>query len=267
MPAESMSAEASTKTTSAMPDGRRHRRRLADRKAAHVVPERDHATLRTASTTFSFDARHAGRADASRAEQRRDAEAEHDVRRLEPEVREEAAHVLLDEAAEAEVDEAARRGARPSTPPSTPIDQRLADDPQRRRAAARSPMARSTPYSLVRSRTPIAIVLPRMSVMMTRMTAGDDVHRLEDRREHRQERRVEAALVLRQGRRVAGPRRACRAPTPMSATCAGSSTRLTIQPTWSRRAGRAASRSGSPSGRRTSTGRPTARWPCRSRRC
>ena len=42
MPAESISDDARTKTTSAMPSAVAMRRRLADREAAHVVANGDH---------------------------------------------------------------------------------------------------------------------------------------------------------------------------------------------------------------------------------
>jgi hypothetical protein len=57
------------------------------------------------------------------------------------------------------------------------------------------PIARKTPYSVVRSRTPMAMVLPRIIVMMARMMTLTTSMRGENRREGGHERVVHRLLA------------------------------------------------------------------------
>ena len=79
-----------------------------------------------------------------------------------------------------ELDERVRERRRRATPAEHADGQRLAEHEAADVLAAEKPSARSTPYSLVRSRTPIAMVLPRISIMISRMIDRHDVERGED---------------------------------------------------------------------------------------
>ena len=113
------------------------------------------------------------------------ASAEHHRSRLDAEVREEAAHVLLDEAADAEVDERAtpsasaeqRRRGRPATSASPTIQSAM--------CLGRKPIARSTPYSLRALAHAHRDRVAEDEHHDDEDDDRDDVDRLEDRREHR----------------------------------------------------------------------------------
>ena len=173
MPVDSISADASTNTTSAMPSAVAIVVVRTNEQTANVVADRNHRVLASADAAQGVDDLELG--GAIRRNRCREQTADQGERqrrrrqrRLHAEVRENRAHVLFQETPEPAFDQrirepdAERRPSSPTTIASPTTNNTM--------CFGRKPIARSTPYSPVRSRTPMAMVLPRINIMISTIT-------------------------------------------------------------------------------------------------
>src|SRR5581483_6228273 len=132
---------------------------------AHVVGERDHSCLRSASTMASRAACAAGNALAAAPIAAATRTVAMPVESLKP-------TLLRKPNCAIARPNPLRMGRATSTPRSPPTPPSSAPSPRARLRTCRGkkPMARIAPTSGMRSRNPIASVLPRISAMITRIT-------------------------------------------------------------------------------------------------
>src|SRR5207248_8892721 len=140
-------------------------REAAAQDGANVVGERDHSCLRSAFTTCMRPACQAGialaRAPMTAAQPR--------VRAAVPGLKEIPVKKPRLESAFPNPISTGRAATMPSAPPATPSSAPSATE-MAPTCRGKNPMARMAPISGVRSRRPIASVLPRISAMMSRIT-------------------------------------------------------------------------------------------------